>query len=156
MITYENTIVGTCRVWGRACSNIQGHSLQWRDVIISAMASQITSLTIVYSAVYSGADRAGNSPVTGEFPLEMASNAENASFWWRRHAFYVIFCTAYMIGSVFPRPRAGYRRLFRNRRKSFWSKGLVGLSLRMWLSTKHASDGSSINNSNFLDNYIWL
>ena len=29
---------------------------------------------------------AGNSPVTGEFPAEMASNAENVSIWWRHHA----------------------------------------------------------------------
>ena len=28
---------------------------------------------------------AGNSPVTGEFPAQMASNAENASIWWRHH-----------------------------------------------------------------------
>ena len=26
---------------------------------------------------------AGNSPVTGEFPAQMASNAENVSIWWR-------------------------------------------------------------------------
>ena len=62
------------------------------SVIMGAMASQITSLTIVYSAVYSGADKktsqlrvtvtglcAGNSPLTGEFPAQMASNAENVS-----------------------------------------------------------------------------
>ena len=28
---------------------------------------------------------AGNSPVTGEFPAQMASNAENASIWWSHH-----------------------------------------------------------------------
>ena len=28
---------------------------------------------------------AGNSPGTGEFPAQMASNAENASIWWRHH-----------------------------------------------------------------------
>ena len=62
------------------------------------MASQSTSLTIVYSTVYSGADQrkhqssvllaicAGNSPITGEFPAQMASNAENVSIWWRHHA----------------------------------------------------------------------
>ena len=27
----------------------------------------------------------GNSPVTGEFPAQMASNAENDSIWWRHH-----------------------------------------------------------------------
>ena len=28
---------------------------------------------------------AGNSPVTGEFPAQRASNAENVSVWWRHH-----------------------------------------------------------------------
>ena len=27
----------------------------------------------------------GNSPETGEFPAQMASNAENVSIWWRHH-----------------------------------------------------------------------
>ena len=65
-----------------------------------AMASQITSLTTVYSTVYSGADQrkrqsstsvtglcVGNLPVTGEFPAQMASNAENVSIWWRHPDF---------------------------------------------------------------------
>ena len=46
---------------------------------MNTMASQITSLAIVYSTVYSGADQwkclcicAGNSPTTGEFPAQMA------------------------------------------------------------------------------------
>ena len=30
---------------------------------------------------------AGNSPVTDEFPEQMASNAENVSIWWRHHDF---------------------------------------------------------------------
>ena len=29
---------------------------------------------------------AGNSPVTGEFSAQRASNAENVSIWWRHHA----------------------------------------------------------------------
>ena len=29
---------------------------------------------------------AGNSPRTGEFPAQMASNAENVSIWWRHHS----------------------------------------------------------------------
>ena len=66
---------------------------------MSAMASQVISLTIVYSTVYSGADQrtsklrvtglcVGNSPVTGEFPTQRASNAENASIWWRHHVLW--------------------------------------------------------------------
>ena len=63
----------------------------YSDVIMGAMVPHITILTMVYSTVYSGADQKktskfhvtgvceGNSPVTGEFPTQMASNAENAS-----------------------------------------------------------------------------
>ena len=62
---------------------------------MGGMASQIISLTIVYSTVYSGADqRKHQSPaslafvlgITGEFPAQMASNAETVSIWWRHHA----------------------------------------------------------------------
>ena len=72
-------------------------SWHYNDVIMDAIASQITSLTIVYSTVYSDADQrkhqssvslnlcAGNSPGTGEFPAQMASNAENVSIWRRHH-----------------------------------------------------------------------
>ena len=71
---------------------------------MSAMASQITSLTIVHAVVYSGADQRkraklrntelcdGNLPVTGEFLAQMASNAENVSIWWRHHEFTEIKC----------------------------------------------------------------
>ena len=56
----------------------------YNDVIMGAMASQITSLTIVYSIVYSGADQrkrqsSASLALTGEFPAQMASNAENVS-----------------------------------------------------------------------------
>ena len=56
---------------------------------MGAMASLITSLTIVYLSAYSGADQRKHQssapPVTGEFPAQMASNAENVSIWWRHH-----------------------------------------------------------------------
>ena len=67
---------------------------------MGAIAFRITSLTIVYSIVYSDADQRkhqssaslayvrGNSPGTGEFPAQMAWYAENVSI-WRRH--YVIY-----------------------------------------------------------------
>ena len=62
---------------------------------MDTMASQITSLTIVYSTVYSDADQrkyqssVSLASVTGEFPAQMASNAENVSIWWRHHALAV-------------------------------------------------------------------
>ena len=33
---------------------------------------------------------AGNSPGTGEFPAQMASNTENISIWWRHHVFILL------------------------------------------------------------------
>ena len=54
---------------------------------MGVMVSQITNLTIVYSIVHSGTDQRKHqsSPVIGEFPAQMASNAENVSIWWRLH-----------------------------------------------------------------------
>ena len=56
---------------------------------MGALASQITNLTIVYSKHQSSetlAICAGNSPVSGEFPTQMASYyAEDISIWWRHH-----------------------------------------------------------------------
>ena len=56
-------------------------------------AIAITSLTIVYSTVYSGADQSKHqSSASLAFvwgihrgPAQMASNAENVSIWWRHH-----------------------------------------------------------------------
>ena len=61
-------------------------------IIMRMMASPITSLRIVYSTVYSGADKKNikaprHLPLcvefTGEFSAQRASNAENVSTWWR-------------------------------------------------------------------------
>ena len=63
---------------------------------MSAMASQMTSLTIVYSTIYLGRSKKtaklrvtglceGNLPVTGEFPAQKVSNTEDVSIWWRHH-----------------------------------------------------------------------
>ena len=58
---------------------------------MGTIASQITSLTIVYSRSKKTPKLrltglcAGNSPGTGEFPAQMASYAENISIWWRHH-----------------------------------------------------------------------
>ena len=35
----------------------------------------------------------GNSPVTGEYPAQMASDAESVSIWWRHHAWRLIHIT---------------------------------------------------------------
>ena len=81
-------------IWLRHCN----------DIIMTAMASQITSLTIVNSTVYSRrrskkyqtsvslAFVRGNSPVNGEFLAQRASNAVNVSIYWRRHENVLLAC----------------------------------------------------------------
>ena len=47
---------------------------------------------------------AGNSPVPGEFPARMASDAQNVSIWWRHHGLLSLDFThitqTYFIGTV--------------------------------------------------------
>ena len=68
------------------------HRSHYSDAIMSTIAYQITSLTIVCLTVYSGADQrkhqssASLAFVTGEFPTQRASNAETVSIWWHHHA----------------------------------------------------------------------
>ena len=86
-----------------------GHSLrnhenklstnEWRyhydDVIMTTMEAQITSLTVVYSTVYSDANQRKHQsyaswPLCGNSPGPVnshtkASYAENVSIWWRHH-----------------------------------------------------------------------
>ena len=75
--------------------------LHYNDIIMSRMASQITSLTIVYSTVYFFKAKikenikaprhwplCGEFTVTGKFHAQRASNAENVSIWCRHHDQY--------------------------------------------------------------------
>ena len=71
--------------------------MHYGDVIMGTMASQITSLIIVSSTVYSGGDqRKHQSSASLAFvrgihrgpvnsPAQMVNNAENVSIWWRHH-----------------------------------------------------------------------
>ena len=55
----------------------------------------------------------GNSPGTGEFPAQRASNAENVSIWWRHHVIpsHVCLVTAIHL-------KVGYRKM---ETKGIWS-----------------------------------
>ena len=68
-------------------------SYQCSDVIMSALASQVNGVSIVCSTICSKKASKHrvtglceeNRPVTDGFPSQRASNAENASIWWRHH-----------------------------------------------------------------------
>ena len=82
-------------IWRHATRSALVWTIHYNDVIMGTIASQITSLTIVFSTIYSDADQnikvsrhwplCGNSPGTGEFPTQMAINTENFSISWRHH-----------------------------------------------------------------------
>ena len=71
----------------------------YSDVIMDAIASLITGVSIIYSTVCSGADKKntlklrvtglceGNSTMAGDFTAWRPDNAENAFIWWRHHDF---------------------------------------------------------------------
>ena len=76
-------------------SSIVSHKCHYSDVIMTTMASQIISLAVVYSIVYSDADQRKHQSSAslafvpgihrshGEFPVQRTCNAENISIWWR-------------------------------------------------------------------------
>ena len=67
----------------------------YNDVIMSPMASQIISLNDCLLSRRSKKTSKlrvtglceGNSPVTGEFPTQRASNVGNVYIWWRHHVY---------------------------------------------------------------------
>ena len=87
------------------------------DVILSTMAFQITCASIAQRFVRRRSNKkisklgvtgvcAGNSPGTGEFPTQRASNAENISIWWRHHALIIQGCFT-GVGTTIQSPCAG-------------------------------------------------
>ena len=84
--------------WATRSNNVfllEAFCTHYGDVIMGAIASQITSLTIVYPTVYSDADQRKHIRSAslafvrgihrGPVNSQMASNAVNVSIWWRHH-----------------------------------------------------------------------
>ena len=84
---------GTSHTWP---STHKKHPLQWRhnahdsvsnhqprDCLLNRLTKRRSKKTSKLRVTGLCAE---NSPGTGEFPAQMASNAENVSIWWRHHA----------------------------------------------------------------------
>ena len=78
----------------------------YSDVIIGAMASPVTASHCLLNRLFRRRSKktsklritgpcAGNSPVTGEFPAQMANSAENVSICWRHHVIDVSLLVTY-------------------------------------------------------------
>ena len=85
---YRTLVLIACKWWYlHTSNNLRRQPVRTRthynDVIMGTIASQITSLAIVYSTIYLGADQ------------RKASNAQNVSIWWRHHIVTVSKIYAY-------------------------------------------------------------
>ena len=118
-------------------------TIYYSDVTMSAMAFQITGVSIVCSTVCSGIDKKtskhrvtglceGNPPVTGGFhriPHTRASNAENVSTWWCHHvkcaymSCSIWFCCGYISGNFMPCPNGPNEKQW-----SFFVSSMLSLS----------------------------
>ena len=105
--------LGEYITWITAKSSYIGNAQQdqhYSDIIMDTMASEITSLAIVYSSVYSDADQRKHQSsaslafvreFTGEFSAQRASDAEIVYIWWRHYEAHIlwgilhIFCILY-------------------------------------------------------------
>ena len=94
---------------------------------MSTMVSQITSVSVVYPTVCSGADRrkhqSSASPVTGDFPAQRVSNADNVSIWWRHHE-YKDMEAQYAKDAKFNKKYSGHKKKQKKKtkktRRPFW------------------------------------
>ena len=83
--TYDNESQPLgCLAYGKWCHNGHGGVLnhQPHDCLLNGLFRRRSKKT--WKLRVTGLC-AGNSPGTGQFPAQMASNAENVSIWWRHH-----------------------------------------------------------------------
>ena len=149
--TYINGYTGSCENNNEmtTSSGTSDYNFNhYNDVIMGAIVSPTIGLTIVYSIVYLDADErkhqaprhwplCGEFTGTGEFPAQMASNAENVSIWWRYHVKWLFRFRGY--GSS--KRREIYITTQTN---TIWSS--------VWFWCIHPWAGSAQN----IDFYLWL
>ena len=68
---------------------------------------------------------AGNSPVTGEFPTEIASNVENVTVWWRHYTILFHFVALFPINVIFLYETLSIQWLFRQQQGYWWLSSLA-------------------------------
>ena len=71
--------------WTLSYQQVADDLRHYNDVIMSTMASWITSRTIVYSTIYSGTDQREHQSCASLASTQRASNVENVSIWWFHH-----------------------------------------------------------------------
>ena len=94
-LVYSITIARLAVCYNSICISLGSRSLRWRhngydsvsnhqphncllNRLFGCWSKKTSKLRVTCLYV-------GNSPGTGEFPAQMASNADNVSIWWRHH-----------------------------------------------------------------------
>ena len=80
---YASVIRLTLRWRHNRCDSVSNH--QHRECLLRRLIRRTSKKT---SKLRVTGLCAGNSAETGEFPAQMASNAENVSIWWRHHEWF--------------------------------------------------------------------
>ena len=91
---------------------------------------------------------AGNSPETGEFPAQMASNAENVSIWWRHHcmvaqqiAFELTTLLLYLIYQMDSYDNSpGNNKFTYNSSVTKWPESMLTSRFSIWQSASNMKD----------------
>ena len=117
--SYENTL----RWRHNECNGVSNH--QPRDCLFSRLFRRRSKKT---SKLRVTGLCEGNSPVTGEFPAQRTSNAENVSIWWRHHQnSHSAVISKQSDSAAMLQWRHNERRLFRRRSKKHQSSAFIGL-----------------------------
>ena len=122
------------------------HTWHYGDVLMGTMVSQTTSLTIVYSTVWSGADQRKHQSsallafVRGIYRWSMNSphkwpvDAENVSIRWHHHELTLAYFGKLLWFSMIPCHLSGPGDLIQNDRRDLEkSRGTSGVSGLYWL-----------------------
>ena len=88
---------------------------------------------------------AGNSLVTGEFPAQMASNAENVSIWWRHH----VLSVSIWVGSArFDHNTVFYMLQFNQKIPMYHQTKALNISQNTWKYISHEVAGFYVQHRN--------
>ena len=87
--TCHSTMDNPLQWHNNGCDSVSIHQLRecWLSRLIRRRSKKTSKFRVTGLC-------AGNSPETGEFPAQRASNAENVSIWWGHHAHWPFPCIA--------------------------------------------------------------
>ena len=130
---------------------------------MGAMASQITSLTIcLLSRLFGRRSKktpnlcvtglcASDSPMTGEFPTQRSSNAENVSIWWRHHILLLFLLMTCWVLDICEFGRWVIFHICKTRKRS----SSLYITHIFWTKIKNHTNNTMKNTDTQIARFIW-